>query len=311
MKKLAVNPKVHVIGYMDGLESYLDTIMKESTKATYTDRLNSFGEYLKKVDAEVFEDLNMIGTVKPINQTIRQLQKDGYKTSTVKGMVTTFKSMLFYLIAEEGLNNQLLQVVNRIKVTDNHDKKYKELPSKTDVANLKKHMEVNCQTVNQLKLRTIIEILSTSGNRITETCNLKYSDVDMDQHTIKLTVTKTHKADGSPFIKPLSHKAVKLIQTLSMYATSEYIFDSAKGEPMNRSTVNKYLRIACKNIGISEMGLHQLRKYTATNLISLGANYIDVKNFILCHADESTTDIYLKPNPKDAIPKLVELMDQI
>lgn len=311
MKKLEVNPKMYTVSYAEGVELYLNTVMKESTEVTYKNRLDVFGEYLKKVDAEVFKDLTMIETVKPINQTLRQLQKDGYKTSTVKGIATTVKGMLFYLIAEEGMNPQLLHVMKMVKVADKHDAKYKELPTKQDVMKLKKHMEANCQTVNQLKLRTIIEILSTSGNRITETLNLKYSDIFEDTQTMKLTVTKTHKKDGSPFIKPLSNKAMQLIKTLSMYKTSDYIFDSAKGEVMNRSSVNKYLRSNCEKAGIEVIGLHQLRKYASSNLLSVGATYAEVKEYILCHGDKSITDIYLKPNLKEAMPKLIQLMDEI
>jgi integrase len=86
---------------------------------------------------------------------------------------------------------------------------------------------------------------------------------------------------------------------------SEYIFC----HPVTKKPYDyrsKFLKKACRKVGVKEFGYHALRHYGASKLSDAGVSIADIQA-LLGHQRATTTDIYLQsinPNLKSAMKHL-------
>lgn len=299
-------PNTTIIGLsFEYLQSeFLDTVLKESSKVTYANQLKSFGNHLAEIDPTTYNNLGTIGNLKSLNKVVNKLQLD-YKQSTCKNIVATFKQLVAYAVDNEGLDPSILSTISKLKVSKKKDPKPQILPTKEELLKLRTHMEINSKTLFDLKCRTAIEIIYSSGSRTTETLKAQWKDFDPTNKVlnVKAETTKTNK----DYFLILSDKAIKLLETLKQYQTNEYIFTNKEGLPMDRSTLSTYIQKHCKQAGLRPINLHLIRKYVASTMLQNGADLSTVSNYILHHESITTTAKYILPNQKKAMETISNL----
>ena len=136
----------------------------------------------------------------------------------------------------------------------------------------------------------IIDFLVSSGVRITECCELKMADLDLD-HREAVVYGKGGKYRTVYFDARAEFSLRRYLKSKS--AVTEYVFtiNRAPHTACTRQGVAKVLRDLGKATGISGIHPHRFRHTMATNLVEKGCDIIDVQK-MLGHTKLDTTMRY-------------------
>jgi integrase/recombinase XerD len=146
-----------------------------------------------------------------------------------------------------------------------------------------------------LRNRAILELLYASGLRISELCDARLENIDLDAGWIRVT-GKGNKTR----IVPVGAKAREAIArylsaerpTLVGPRSGAEIFLSRNGRKLTRARIWQLVKIYAKAAGLEvDVHPHLLRHSFATHLLSNGAD-LRVIQELLGHADITTTEIY-------------------
>ena len=152
-----------------------------------------------------------------------------------------------------------------------------------------------------IRNRAILELIYSSGLRISEIANCKTGQIDLTEKKIRI-IGKGNKER----IVPLSSKAKITIRNyektrpqFTSRFSDETFFLSKSGRPLSpneiREILSRYLNLVAKTKGYSP---HTIRHSFATHLLARGADLKAVQE-MLGHANLSTTEIYTHLTIKD------------
>ena len=151
--------------------------------------------------------------------------------------------------------------------------------------------------------RTIIELLYSSGARVSELMDINISDINVvASEDGDITTVKLRGKGGKERIVPLGSFATRaiddyLVRVRPMLAAKNAkvdgaLFLNARGSRLTRQTAWNIVLKAAENAGISEqVSPHVFRHSYATHLLDGGAD-IRVVQELLGHASVTTTQIY-------------------
>lgn len=164
-------------------------------------------------------------------------------------------------------------------------------------------------------LAPLLPFLLSTGLRIGEALALRWSDVDMTEHFVRIRKNvkavknrnageddpryiiieqKTPKTKSSLRIVPLNHSAQAALESLAPHQSpSDLIFAAKDGKHFSYASARRMFERVCSRAGVSVRGFHAFRHTFATNLF---ANGVDVKTVseILGHSSVKITyDIYI------------------
>ncbi len=147
-------------------------------------------------------------------------------------------------------------------------------------------------TITKLKPRLIIELLYSSGLRVSEAINLKITDIEIESKTAMIRSGKGDKDRMIILSKRFIEGLTKYLEERN--STSNYLFPNKKGKPISTRYVQKILEKAVKAAGIKKrVYCHALRSSFATHLLD---NNVDIRKIqvLLGHSRLDTTQIYTK-----------------
>jgi len=166
-------------------------------------------------------------------------------------------------------------------------KSEKKIPTVLSKDEIKKMLE----TTKRFKHKLLIEMLYSSGLRVSEAMNLKVDDLDIEE---KMGIVRGGKGMKDRHII-LSEQ---LCEHLSGYLAqrnndSEYVF-SVKNRGMSVRQAQRIVNESAKGAGIKKrVFCHALRSSFATHLLEDGVD-IRVIQELLGHANIATTELYTK-----------------
>ena len=143
--------------------------------------------------------------------------------------------------------------------------------------------------------RTILETLYSCGLRISELCNLKLSDLYLEEGFIKVE-GKGSKQRLVP-ISPRATQELRLYfidrnQTTIKPGYEDYVFISKRGKNISRIMVFHFIKELSDAIGMKKnISPHTFRHSFATHLLAGGANLRAIQ-CMLGHESIGTTEIY-------------------
>jgi integrase/recombinase XerD len=150
-------------------------------------------------------------------------------------------------------------------------------------------------SVAGLRDKAMIEILYSSGLRVSELCGLKIADVQMEAGYLRC-IGKGNKERLVPIGKAALEVVRQYVQNSRPEILGErpsiYLFPSRTGKSINRFNFWKTLKMYGQKAGLRKaLSPHMLRHSFATHLLDGGADLRSVQ-IMLGHADISTTQIY-------------------
>lgn len=143
-----------------------------------------------------------------------------------------------------------------------------------------------------LRDRALLELMYSSGLRVSEAVNLKLSDVDLDAGIL----TTTGKGSKTRRV-PVGSSAVEWLKSyLALRRKPENIevsnlFIEPSGRPLTRQAIHGLVKEYSERCGLKGVSPHTLRHSFATHLVQNRADIRSVQQ-MLGHADISTTQIY-------------------
>lgn len=155
-------------------------------------------------------------------------------------------------------------------------------------------VDADLETPDALRQRAIIEVLYSTGIRVTELAGLKMADIEASPSP---SLRVTGKGDKQRLV-PLSSKAHSTLRTYLENARpafdssgqSKWLFPSRQGRPLTRQRLFQIVRLAGERAGL-DLSPHQLRHTFATHLLENDADLRAVQ-MMLGHSDLSTTQVY-------------------
>ena len=186
----------------------------------------------------------------------------------------------------------------------------KKLPEITSAENILKTFELaDADAGNPLLIKVIFELLYGCSLRVSELCNLKAGDVDLEKGLLRV-LGKGSKTRIVPIGEQSKNNLAKYLLSFPVKNYSEPFVRSKTGKKLYEKyvyrIVNKYLS---KVTDIKKKSPHILRHSSATHMLDKGADLRAVKE-ILGHENLKTTQIYthvsierLKQSYKKSHPK--------
>ena len=252
--------------------------LSQNTVDSYKSDLTKLSNYLQN------QDLSKT----TIDNFFIDMSEFNYSSSTKKRMHSSIKNFLKYINENEDYES--------IDISDIKLKSSKKLPevlSITDIENMINFY--NHETYLDSRNRTVIDVLYSTGCRVSELCDIKISDIDLDEKYLKL------KGKGSKQrIVPIGSMLYKnLLQYLNVRETflqnrGEPLFLSKSKNKLDRTAVFRIIKKTAKNISLqTDVHPHTLRHSAATHMLEGGCDLRTVQEF-LGHSSVSTTQIYTK-----------------
>ena len=260
----------------------------------YVTDLESFLKHMEKMGIVEFNQLE----IEHIRSRLANLQSTGVARSTLTRRIVSIRAFTNWAAANGWLTSDL--GVN-LAVPKPH-KVLPEVLNVEDAATVLKALEVKCvEEPSAINLRdlALVEVLYSSGIRVSELCGLNLGDIDRSRNTLNV-IGKGNKQR----VVPVGLPAVRAIESYLKNARVEFVnqssqdslFLGSRGKRIDQRTVREVVYEAMKAVG-SDMGPHGLRHSAATHLLEGGADLRTVQE-ILGHASLSTTQIYTHVSPE-------------
>lgn len=154
---------------------------------------------------------------------------------------------------------------------------------------------IDKSTVEGVRNTAILEVLYSCGLRVSELCNLKYSDLYLNEGFIRV------EGKGSKQrLVPISPKAIAELRNYNEVRPSDkvkpgfedYVFISRFGKNISRIMVFHIIKELTELIGLKKtISPHTFRHSFATHLLEGGANLRAIQS-MLGHETIGTTEIY-------------------
>lgn len=179
-----------------------------------------------------------------------------------------------------------------------HIKQPKRLPRNIAQSHLKKLFDALDRiepsfSMDRQTLKLSLELLISTGLRISELCNIKLDDIDFDAGTIR--VSGKGARERTAFI--LDDELKELIQFYirrrnKITLKQDHLFITANGRMVTPDYIRRQLHKFTKEIGLTQrLTPHMFRHSAATLLLENGVDIRFVQR-LLGHASLSTTEIY-------------------
>lgn len=251
--------------------SYLKNNTRPNTYRTFSYVLNSFN----KVFSECF-----ISDIKE-NQIITFLQElnVGCSSSTKNHRLSIIRSFFNFIIDTADLS--FINPCSRSLI-----KKMFKKPKMSPPNLLDKDLidEIIYRTTNK-RDRLILELMGRAGMRISEVLNIKVSDIDFNDLTIRINEPKSGKPSELVYITK------KLGDKLTYYVNT---FGIQNGNLFNISYSTTYRMVRRAGLLVSSyLSPHDLRRHTATQASRNNVPLEIISRVILRHSNMSTTQRYL------------------
>jgi integrase/recombinase XerC len=273
-----------------------------NTTTAYRNDLNQFFSFLEKTYGNCsIKEVNHF----MIRSWIVSLMDAEMDSRSVNRKISSLKTLYRFLLREKITDhNPMLKIVS--------PKVKKRLPEFVDAKNMEAlfNGEMFNDDFEGLRDRLILEILYSTGMRVSELTNLNAEDVDMYNQSVSVTGKRNKQR-----VIPLTIKLVKAIKEYlkkrkEIKTTENNLLITLKGKKMTRILIYKIVNNCLSGVtNIKKRSPHVLRHTFATHMLNNGADINAVKE-LLGHASLAATQVYthntiekLKSVYKQAHPK--------
>ena len=258
--------------------------LSKNTILAYKSDLKIFLMWLDE-NKEKFSNVDRI----IINNYLAYRLDNGASLSTIQRIITCIKSFYSFLFENNIIKYNPAQLIE-------NPKKRRKLPTIITESEVMKLLDSpDVKTNKGLRDKCILELLYSSGLRISELLSIKINQISKEKKFLKI------KGKGNKErLVPIGSSAMNLlIVYLDTYRSSikntnniDILFINENGSIISRQAcwemIQKYASISLINKKISP---HNLRHAFATHLLNNGADLRTVQ-MLLGHASLSTTQIY-------------------
>ena len=262
----------------------LEKALSDNTVHAYVADVNKLFQFLKEEDIHPFD-----ATLENLETFSASLRDVGIQPRSQARILSGIRSFYHYLIMDDYLQADPSELLESPQLG-------LHLPEVLTIEEIDNLIEtIDLSKDEGQRNRTILETLYSCGLRISELCNLKLSDLYLDEGFIKV------EGKGSKQrLVPISPRAIKELQlyfidrnlTTIKPGYEDYVFISKRGKNISRITVFHFIKELTEATGLQKnISPHTFRHSFATHLLEGGANLRAIQ-CMLGHESIGTTEIY-------------------
>ena len=221
---------------------------------------------------------------------IYYLKDEKISARSIRRKLSSLRGYFSFLISESRIENNPTDLIE-------FPSTWKKLPGTLTIEEVFMIIEAaDGESNTSVRDRAILELLYSTGIRVSELTGLKLADLHLEQYVIRV-LGKGKKERIAPVGETAIHALGRYLESsrpaLERGYGDGHVFLNARGKPLSRMGVWKILKkyIRKCNLG-SKASPHTLRHSCASHLLMGGAD-LRVVQEILGHSDISTTQIYL------------------
>ena len=276
---MKLDNKSYQLKIIDEYIEYLEKIKgySKNTITSYKTDIKKYFEYINTKDKNYYE----------IEKYVQSLSKSKYAKSTVNRKIVSISSFFNWCINQKKLNIKDIKQIKNIKT----ERKLPTILTSNYINNLLDTIPTS--TSKEIRDRTIIEILYSSGLRVSELTNLKVNDLKNNK-SLKV-LGKGNKVRILPMTdKSFNYMNLWISKYRSEYKNEKsgnYIFLGVRGGKISDREIQRIVNLRLGTFP------HSIRHTFATHLLDGGAD-LRVVQEMLGHTDPSTTQIYTHVSKK-------------
>ena len=230
-------------------------------------------------------------TLEQLDQFAGQLREEGLQARSVARILSGVRSFYRFLTLEKEVEQDPTELLESPQIG-------KHLPEVLSVEEIDSIISViDVSKPEGIRDRAIIEVLYGCGLRISELCNLRISQLYLEDKYIRV------KGKGSKErLVPIEGVAIDRVREWLVTrmgckvkpSEEDYVFVSlTRGSRLSRISLFVYIKDYAERAGIKKnISPHTFRHSFATHLLEGGANLRAIQ-MMLGHEDISTTEIYM------------------
>ena len=262
----------------------LEKSLSDNTVSAYLADISKLFQFLK--DEQIHPLDVTLDNLETFSANLRDL---GIQPRSQARILSGIRSFYHYLILEDYLQADPSEFLESPQIG-------LHLPEILTLEEIDTLIEsIDLSTNEGQRNRTILETLYSCGLRVSELCNLKLSDLYLEEGFIKV------EGKGSKQrLIPISPRAIRELQLYFLDRNQisikkdyeDYVFISKRGKNISRITVFHIIKTLAEAIGMKKtISPHTFRHSFATHLLEGGANLRAIQ-CMLGHESIGTTEIY-------------------
>ena len=262
----------------------LEKSLSDNTVSAYLADISKLFQFLK--DEQIHPLDVTLDNLETFSANLRDL---GIQPRSQARILSGIRSFYHYLILEDYLQADPSELLESPQIG-------LHLPEILTLEEIDTLIEsIDLSTNEGQRNRTILETLYSCGLRVSELCNLKLSDLYLEEGFIKV------EGKGSKQrLIPISPRAIRELQLYFLDRNQisikkdyeDYVFISKRGKNISRITVFHIIKTLVEAIGMKKtISPHTFRHSFATHLLEGGANLRAIQ-CMLGHESIGTTEIY-------------------
>ncbi|MGH8152353.1 MAG: tyrosine recombinase XerC [Rhodanobacteraceae bacterium] len=207
----------------------------------------------------------------------------GLEPPSLRAMLAAFRSFFRFLARDGRIGNNPAAGVRSPKVR-------RKLPEVLDVDEAATLVDVHAVDPLALRDHALLELLYSSGLRVSELCGVRWRDLDPDEGLLRVT-GKGNKTRIVP-VGRLALAALATLRDSQPASADEPVFRGRGGKPISPGAVRAAVKRRARAQGVwKRVYPHLLRHSCASHLLESSGNLRAVQE-LLGHADIGTTQIY-------------------
>ncbi|HET6913401.1 MAG TPA: tyrosine recombinase XerC [Rhodanobacteraceae bacterium] len=268
----------------DAIAAFLTYLKDERRYATttlhkYAQELESLHRYMQAQGIERWRDLRG----EQVQALVAAEHRRGLNPATLRAKLSAFRSFFKYLARRGEVGVNPAQGVRSPKVR-------RKLPQVLDADEVGALVEIEGNEPEAVRDRALLELLYSSGLRVSELTSVRWRDLDLHEGLVRVT------GKGSKTrIVPVGSRALAALDALREQDSpqpDDPLVRGRNGQPLGPAGVRTRLKRRAKEQGVwKRVYPHLLRHSCASHLLESSGDLRAVQE-LLGHADIGTTQIY-------------------
>lgn len=270
--------KEYVIDFLNYL--LIDKKYSKNTIYSYEEELNQYLKHLGSKNCLVVRRTD-------IYEFLKKKRNNNISEKSISHALIVIRNFYKYLEIEQETKENPALSIELAKLP----KKLPNVLSKKEIIEI---LNIELNDKYDYRNKAMIELMYSSGLRVSELINLKVNDLNINMATIRVFGKGSKER-----IIPIGNYALKYLKIylddyrkLFLKKETDYLFLNNRGDLMTRQTFFKIIKKIEKNIVTNKkMSPHTIRHSFASHLLENGADLRSIQE-LLGHSNISTTQIY-------------------
>ncbi len=280
----------------------LERKLAKETIDAYINDIEKFINYLH------FESIKISSISKEHATEYIKFISTGLSSKTIHRKISSLKSFNKFLINESVIKYDFTSHLTFPKLE-------KLLPNYLTIEEVDQLFGFEIKSKNDVRNRTMLELMYSSGLRVSEIINLRLNDINLIHKTIKVIGkgSKERIVLFNEYTKEYLENYLNSCRDLFLKGRPcDYLFVNIHAKPISRQSFWKIIKQIAKKQGMRPEGIspHTLRHSFATHMLENGAQ-LRVVQELLGHSDISTTQKYTHLNVKYLEDKYNQVFEDI